>query len=171
MAAGTADEGPHFVCFARTLRIAFDDPTGLARLPVGAHGVVEGAPAQQAGGILQPAFVPGCAHVAVDELDLLDMVGETLAGVAGELLAEITQHLPRRVMAELAQVAFAPGALHRPEDGFESGLIGRADREIAARGSSTDTAAETAAGHAAGRQDRKSTRLKLQSPDHLVCRL
>src|SRR5215472_14740992 len=75
VAAGAAGKGPELLRVARMLRIALHDGAGLAA----ARRVVDGAPMKEAGGVLHRAFVPGLAHIAFHQLDLLDMVLDALA--------------------------------------------------------------------------------------------
>src|SRR6185437_3224659 len=112
-----ACEGPHLAGFDRVLRIAAGDDLALARIATAADGVVACAPMHQRGRIVHTGFIPGLAHFAFDQLDILDLVGDALALILGELLREIGQHLGRRVLAQRAKVAIAPGLLHA----FESG--------------------------------------------------
>src|SRR6185437_7747286 len=98
---------------------ATDDDLTLARIAAAAHSVVARAPLHQCGGIMHAALIPGLANFAFDQLDTIDLVGDTLALILRELLREIGQHLGRRVLAERAEIAIAPGLLHALENGFE----------------------------------------------------
>src|SRR4051812_47677300 len=89
-AAAAADEGPDLGRLDRAARIALDD-LGV----VAAHGVVARAPAQPRGHVLEAVLGPGLLDVALEELDVLDLVLDAAAGVRRELLVEVGHHLGR----------------------------------------------------------------------------
>src|SRR6185437_4081037 len=90
---------------------------------VGARYPVARAPTHRHRGVFEIALAPGLAHVAVDELDVFDMILNALAAVLAQLLGEIGQHLRRHIVAQRREIGFAPRALHGVEHRFERGLI------------------------------------------------
>src|ERR1043166_2587735 len=98
-----AAEGPELGRFRRLL---LDDAAGCPA----DHLVVERI-AHRDGGVLVVALAPGFRQIALQQLDVGDLVDDAAAGVLRELLGEVRQHLRREVRAERAEVFPAAGGL------------------------------------------------------------
>src|SRR5205085_8124259 len=89
--------------------------SGARRTPE-ADEIVDRAPSERGGGVLQIALLPALGQFALEELDIGDDVAHPLAGIAGQLLGEIAQHLGRHQRPQPRQLARAPGLLHHGVD-------------------------------------------------------
>ena len=74
LAAAAADKGPHLLGLDRVARVAAGQPVRVARRAPDPDEVVERPPFEIGGGVLQVAFFPALGQVALEELDIGEML-------------------------------------------------------------------------------------------------
>ena len=116
-----------------TLRVAADEVIGLAGRAAEPHDVIDRAPPQIGGGVLQIALLPAFADLALQEADIGDDVLHALAGVAGQLLREIARaSRASSAGAVRPRSAAAPGLLDRGMDRLEGVEVAVGDGGVVA---------------------------------------
>ena len=123
----------------------------LARRTAETDDIIDRAPAQERGGVLQVALLPALAQLAFDQPHVGDDVAHALAGVAGQLIREIAQHLRGHQPPQAREIAGAPGLLDRRMQLLERLKIGIGEVDVAAA-------------IATGRRRRRSRRARPRPP-------
>src|SRR5437667_6598911 len=105
-APGRAPEGPQFGRFRRTNRIALEQAAARAL-----DDLVDQREPHGDRRIFRIALAPGLGEIALQELRVGNAVDDAAAGVRGEILGEIGQHLGRDSISQGVQILCAVSSL------------------------------------------------------------